>query len=48
MTVFEGSLYVGTINQTDGAQVWRYDDGTTWTQVNEDGFGNVKWGQVYY
>jgi hypothetical protein len=29
MTVFEGSLYVGTINQTDGAQVWRYDDGTT-------------------
>ncbi len=48
MTVFDGSLYVGTINQTDSSQVWRYDDGTAsshvrsganWTQVNEDGFG---------
>jgi len=38
MTVFDESLYAGTINQTDGAQVWRFDSGTTWTQVNDDGF----------
>lgn len=39
MTVFNGSLYVGTINQVEKAQVWCYD-GDTWTQVNNNGFGN--------
>ncbi|MCD4774213.1 MAG: T9SS type A sorting domain-containing protein [Bacteroidales bacterium] len=37
MTVFDGSLYVGTINQVEKAQVWCYD-GNTWTQVNNNGF----------
>ena len=39
LAVFNGSLYAGTLNQSPGAQVWRYDNGTTWTQVNQDGFG---------
>jgi len=39
MTVFKSKLYAGTINETDGCEVRRYDGGTTWTQVNLDGFG---------
>jgi hypothetical protein len=39
LTVFKGLLYAGTLNTTDGTQIWRYD-GTTWTQVNANGFGN--------
>ena len=47
--VFDGKLYAGVRNDTGGdnpedmvgAQVWRYDGGTNWTQVNQDGFGNV-------
>jgi len=38
MTVFNGSLYVGTINQVEKAQVWCYD-GDIWTQANNNGFG---------
>jgi len=41
MAIFDGNLYAGTWNDDDGAQVWRYDGGTTWTQVNDDGFGNM-------
>ena len=36
MVVFEGNMYVGTLG---GGLVWRYDGGTSWTQVNADGFG---------
>ncbi len=39
--VYNGALYLATLNQTDGAQVWRTADGTTWTQVNSDGFGDA-------
>ena len=39
LAVLTGSLYAGTLNQSPGAQVWRYDSGTAWTQVNQDGFG---------
>jgi hypothetical protein len=38
MTAFNGSLYVGTYNETTGAEVWAWD-GITWSQVNTDGFG---------
>jgi hypothetical protein len=38
--VFEGYLYVGTLNYITGSEVWRSSDGITWEQVNEDGFGN--------
>ena len=39
MTVFNDSLYAGTLNQVEKCQVWRYDGGTNWTQVNQGGFG---------
>jgi hypothetical protein len=32
MAVYSGNLYVGTINDTTGPEVWMYD-GTTWTNV---------------
>jgi hypothetical protein len=31
-------LYAGTSNSTYGCQVWRYDGGSVWTQVNSSGF----------
>jgi hypothetical protein len=31
MAVYDGLLYAGTYNDTDGCEVWSYD-GTTWTQ----------------
>ncbi len=58
MTVFQGSLYVGTLNMkemadmtkffagtkttghSEGAEVWRYDEDGTWTQVVDNGLGN--------
>ena len=40
MAVYNGKLYVGTINQVTGAEVWEYD-GATWLQSNLDGFGNA-------
>jgi len=39
-TVYNGALYLATLNQATGAEVWRTTDGTTWTQVNADGFGD--------
>jgi hypothetical protein len=39
MVIHNGKLYAGTGNTTDGGAVWRYDSGTTWTKVSEDGFG---------
>jgi tripartite motif-containing protein 71 len=45
MTVFGGDLYVGTGNNPlgpgTGCEVWRSSDGTTWNQVNTDGFGDA-------
>jgi hypothetical protein len=38
--VFQGYLYVGTLNDVTGAQLWRTPDGTSWEQVVGDGFGN--------
>ena len=37
-TSFGGYLWVGTENDTTGAEVWRWN-GSTWSQVNTDGFG---------
>jgi hypothetical protein len=37
---YKGNLYVGTLNEIIGTEVWEYD-GITWTQVNTDGFGDV-------
>ncbi len=38
---FNGYLYAGTANTTTGGEVWRTNDGTTWSQANADGFGTV-------
>ena len=39
---YDGTLYAATKNINTGAEVWRYDGGTSWTQVNTDGFGDEK------
>jgi len=38
-TVYNGALYLTTMNTVNGAQVWRTTDGVTWTQQNASGFG---------
>lgn len=38
--VFDGALYVSTENRTTGVEIWRTIDGTTFVQVNTDGFGD--------
>lgn len=46
MAVFGSYLYVGTHNDDmfnpTGCEVWRSSDGTSWNQVNTDGFGDAK------
>jgi hypothetical protein len=39
MTEFNSYLYVGTRNETAGAQVWKSSDGLVWTKANLNGFG---------
>jgi hypothetical protein len=43
MVEYNGSLYAGTHDgpKGTGCAVWRYDGGTTWTQVSTNGFGNA-------
>jgi hypothetical protein len=36
-----GYLYAGTQNTSTGGEVWRTSNGTSWTQVNTDGFGDA-------
>ncbi len=40
---FHEKIYASMVSET-GVEIWRSDSGNegTWTQVNEDGFGNVK------
>jgi flagellin len=38
--VFNGYLYAGTYNSDTGGEIWRTSNGTAWTQVNTDGFGD--------
>ena len=40
LTFFNARLYAGTENN-NGCQVRRYDGGTTWAQVNTNGFGSA-------
>jgi hypothetical protein len=40
MSVFNGYLYAGTVNN-NGGQVWRSLNGTSWNQVNSSGFGTA-------
>jgi hypothetical protein len=40
LTVFQGRLYVSTVNHTDGAQIWRFD-GSAWEEVTPAQFEPV-------
>lgn len=40
LVVFDNALYALTLNYYTGMEVWRATDGTTWEQVNPDGFGD--------
>ena len=40
LEAFNGYLYAGTSNPTDGARIFRSQDGVTWTPVTQPGFGN--------
>ena len=48
MAVYNGNLYAGTNKEgfpaSGGTEVWRYN-GSTWIQVNIDGFGNANNGE---
>jgi hypothetical protein len=39
LAAFKGHLYGGTSNPTDGARIFRSQDGVTWTAVTQPGFG---------
>ncbi len=36
-----GYLYAGTYNTNTGGEIWRTDNGTSWSQVNSNGFGDA-------
>jgi len=38
--VYDNYLYAGTGNFNTGGEVWRTSNGTSWNQVNTDGFGD--------
>lgn len=38
--VFEGDLYAVTFNLETGVEVWVSSNGTSWEQINPDGFGD--------
>lgn len=40
MLNFAGSLYVGMNNDSIGTQLWQTDNGTSWSQVTVNGFGD--------
>jgi hypothetical protein len=39
MVTHDGYVYVSNYNDTTGTEIWRSSDGTTWEQVNNNGFG---------
>lgn len=41
LQILRGNLYAGTINETDGAEIWRSGDGVIWEPVMQGGFGNL-------
>ncbi|MBK5093520.1 MAG: hypothetical protein JJE48_08400, partial [Actinobacteria bacterium] len=49
--VYNSQLYVD-IGNVNGCEVWRFDGGTSWSKVNESGFGDplqaVSWSMVVY
>lgn len=43
---FDGALYAGTLNATDGAELLRSEDGVTFTPVITGGFGRSELGSI--
>ena len=41
--VYQGKLYIYTVNYVDGGSVYRTKDAKTWEPVNEPGWGNPTW-----
>lgn len=42
LKTYDGDLYASTFNDTTGTEIWKYaGSGSTWTQVNTDGFGDA-------
>lgn len=44
---YNGELYAGTANVGVSGEVWRYDGGTTWTQIDPGGLGYANSMAVY-
>ncbi|MFP8879251.1 MAG: hypothetical protein VCE43_07175, partial [Myxococcota bacterium] len=40
LAVYGGEIYIGTLNDVTGAEVWRSSDGVSWSQVGTDGLGS--------
>ncbi len=47
LAMYNGGLYYGSWIIDTGSQVWRYDGGTKWTQINTNGFGDVNNVDIY-
>ena len=41
MAIYNGFLYVGTLNYSTGAQIWRTSSGENWEQVTGNGLGDA-------
>jgi len=41
LEAFNGELYAGAANWSEGARVWRTADGDTWAAVSEPGFSSI-------
>lgn len=46
MCVNGNYLYIGTINNTDGAEAWRSPDGISWNQFGSNGFGSDDYTEI--
>jgi hypothetical protein len=40
LVIFKNMLYATTVNTETGMEVWRTSDGSNWSQINPDGFGD--------
>jgi len=41
LCIYNGEIYAGLENNTDGGRVWKYADNTHWVPVSEYGFGTI-------
>jgi len=49
LLIFENQLYAFTYNRATGMEIWRSEDGVSWTQVGIDGLGDSNnWGTYWW